>query len=171
MHPTDSGCWSACSAQWAGRCWPGRQTYIVESWGLSHGLLSPIQRVKPMWQKSEGIEKVLYELAFFSDFIYLTYCFCHFLGPLCFVFLILEVTGENILQYVCDRRNREAFVGSCGPKKKPQNKCGKHLFSQSIGVSCIRSNTTDRYLDANINQLIQSDMSLLPTGRSPKPCS
>lgn len=51
-------------------------------------------------------------------FIYLTYCFCHFLRPLYFIFLLLEVTGEYILQYVCDSRSREAFGRSCRPKNK-----------------------------------------------------
>lgn len=54
-------------------------------------------------------------------FIYLTYCFCHFLRPLYFIFLLLEVTGEDILQYVCDSRDREALVGSCGTNKQKNN--------------------------------------------------
>lgn len=57
-------------------------------------------------------------------FIYLTYGFCHLSRPLYFIFLLLEVTGENILQYVCDSRNREAFVRSCGKEQKNNNMTG-----------------------------------------------
>lgn len=50
--------------------------------------------------------------------IYLAYCLRHFLRPLYFVFLLLEITGEYIFQYVLDSRDREAFAGSCGPNNK-----------------------------------------------------
>lgn len=47
-------------------------------------------------------------------FIHLTYCFSHFLGPLHFVLLLLEVAGEYILQDVSDSGDREALVRCCG---------------------------------------------------------
>lgn len=116
MRPTDSGCWSACSARWAGRCGPGRRSYIGESRGPSHRLWSPDGLIRNMEHiQTTGPQSV--EQMGILSLTHLTYCFGHFLRPFYFIFLLLEVTGKYVLQYFCGSSNGKTLVRSCVTRK------------------------------------------------------